>query len=66
MAETNTYTPYAINGKTVYQVGIPLHGGWVNVSGQKQFMVNSLTPFVGDCNTQTPEYKTFLVNIEKA
>lgn len=38
----------------------------VNVSGEKQFIVNTLTPFVGDCNTQTPEYKTFLVNIEKA
>jgi len=25
-----------------------------------------LTPFVGDANTQTPEFKSFLVNIEKA
>jgi hypothetical protein len=24
-----------------------------------------LTPFVGDANTQTPEFKSFLVNIEK-
>ena len=63
---TKRMGPLNINGKTVYQVGIPLHGGWVNVSGEKQFLVNSLTPFVGDCNTQTPEYKTFLVNIEKA
>jgi formate dehydrogenase major subunit len=28
--------------------------------------VNTLTPFVGDANTQTPEYKSFIVNIEKA
>lgn len=63
---TKRMGPLNINGKTVYQVGIPLHGGWVNVSGEKQFLVNSLTPFVGDRNTQTPEYKTFLVNIEKA
>lgn len=63
---TKRVKPLQINGKTVHQVGIPLHGGWENVSGQKQFIVNSLTPFVGDCNTQTPEYKSFLVNIEKA
>ncbi|MFV2796161.1 hypothetical protein ACNI17_25100, partial [Escherichia coli] len=24
-----------------------------------------LTPFVGDANTQTPEFKSFLVNVEK-
>ncbi|ECO1250523.1 formate dehydrogenase, partial [Salmonella enterica subsp. enterica serovar Heidelberg] len=23
------------------------------------------TPFVGDANTQTPEFKSFLVNVEK-
>ncbi|MDO5680630.1 MAG: formate dehydrogenase-N subunit alpha [Pelistega sp.] len=63
---TKRVVPLQVNGKTVHQVGIPLHGGWENVSGQKQYLVNSLTPFVGDCNTQTPEYKTFLVNIEKA
>lgn len=63
---TKRVVPLQINGKTVHQVGIPLHGGWENVSGQKQYLVNALTPFVGDCNTQTPEYKTFLVNIEKA
>ena len=28
--------------------------------------VPSLTPFVGDANTQTPEFKAFLVNVEKA
>ena len=30
------------------------------------YMVNTLTPVVGDANTQTPEYKSFLVTIEKA
>jgi len=29
------------------------------------FLVNTLTPFVGDANTQTPEFKSFLVNIER-
>lgn len=63
---TKRVKPLTVNGKTIHQIGIPLHGGWENVSGQEQFLVNALTPFVGDCNTQTPEYKAFLVNIEKA
>lgn len=63
---TKRVKPLTINGKTVHQIGIPLHGGWENVSGRQQYLVNSLTPFVGDCNTETPEYKAFLVNIEKA
>ncbi|EAU8063641.1 formate dehydrogenase [Salmonella enterica] len=29
-------------------------------------IANTLTPNVGDANSQTPEYKAFLVNIEKA
>ena len=63
---TKRVKPLRIHGRTVHQIGIPLHGGWENIAGSKQFIVNGLTPFVGDCNTQTPEYKTFLVNIEKA
>ncbi|PVX32691.1 formate dehydrogenase (quinone-dependent) catalytic subunit [Pasteurella langaaensis DSM 22999] len=53
-----------VNGKRVHTVGIPLHGGFTTV-GRKSFLVNTLTSRVGDANTQTPEYKTFLVNIEK-
>ena len=30
----------------------------------KGFGANSLTPFVGDANIETPEYKAFLVDIE--
>ena len=30
------------------------------------FLANTLTPFVGDGNTNTPEFKTFLVKVEKA
>ena len=29
------------------------------------FLANTLTPFVGDGNTNTPEFKTFLVKVEK-
>lgn len=53
-----------IDGKKVHQVGVPLHWGFVGVA-KKGFLANSLTPAVGDGNTQTPEFKSFLVNVEK-
>ncbi|AIL32705.1 formate dehydrogenase [Basilea psittacipulmonis DSM 24701] len=63
---TKRIKPLTVNGQTVHQVGIPLHGGWEKEkTAPKAYLINSLTPFVGDCNTQTPEYKAFLVNIEK-
>jgi formate dehydrogenase major subunit len=33
---------------------------------RKGYLTNTLTPFVGDANVQTPEYKAFLVDIAKA
>ena len=53
------------NGTKVHTVGIPIHWGFKGVAKQG-YLANTLTPFVGDANTQTPEYKAFLVNIEKA
>ncbi|MBL8453105.1 MAG: formate dehydrogenase, partial [Zoogloea sp.] len=53
-----------VNKQTVHQIGIPLHWGWEGVA-KKGFLTNVLPPAVGDCNTQTPEYKAFLVNLEK-
>ena len=53
-----------VSGKTVHQIGIPLHWGWETVA-RKGYLSNTLPPSVGDCNTQTPEYKAFLVNVEK-
>ena len=53
-----------VDGKTVYHVGIPIHYGFKGLTKQSQ-LANTLTPFVGDANTQTPEFKSFLVNIEK-
>jgi len=54
-----------VNGKKLYHVGIPIHWGFKGVT-QNGYLANALTPFVGDANSQTPEYKAFLVNIEKA
>jgi formate dehydrogenase major subunit len=52
-------------GSKVHTVGLPNHWGFVGLAKQG-YLVNTLTPFVGDANTQTPEYKAFIVNIEKA
>ena len=54
-----------IDGKRTHTVGLPNHWGFVGVA-KPGYLVNTLTPFVGDANTQTPEYKSFLVTIEKA
>jgi len=51
------------DGKAVHIVGIPLHWGFTG-EAREGFGPNSLTPFVGDANIETPEYKAFLVNIE--
>ncbi len=51
------------DGRQVHIVGIPLHWGFTGVA-KKGFGPNSLTPYVGDANTETPEYKAFLVDIE--
>jgi formate dehydrogenase major subunit len=57
------------DGKVVYQVGIPVHwhyaGGKGERDGAPMMMANLLTPYIGDANVRTPEYKGFLVNIEK-
>jgi formate dehydrogenase major subunit len=52
-----------IDGKKVHTVGMPLHYGFVGET-KKAMGVNALTPFVGDANTNTPEFKAFLVDIE--
>ena len=60
-----------IDGKKVYQIGIPIHWGFVGIAADRDptkganWLANALTPFVGDANSRTPEYKSFLVNIEK-
>jgi formate dehydrogenase major subunit len=51
------------DGKPVHIVGIPLHWGFTGAA-RKGFGPNSLTPYVGDANIETPEYKAFLVDIE--
>ena len=54
-----------IEGKQVHTVGLPLHWGFTGVA-KPGYLINSLTPGVGDANSQTPEFKSFLVKVEKA
>jgi formate dehydrogenase major subunit len=68
---TSRLAPTTIDGQKVFQVGIPIHWGFVGVSADADpnkganWMANALTPFVGDANAYTPEFKAFLVNLEK-
>jgi len=54
-----------VSGKRVHTVGIPIHWGFQGVA-KNGYITNTLTPFVGDANVNTPEFKAFLVDIEKA
>jgi formate dehydrogenase major subunit len=60
---TKRLQPLICDGKTVHIVGIPLHWGFMG-EARNGFGPNSLTPYVGDANIETPEYKAFLVDIE--
>lgn len=53
-----------VKGENIYHVGLPIHWGFTGkVSGP---LINNLTPSAYDPNSGTPEYKGFLVNLEKA
>jgi formate dehydrogenase major subunit len=60
---TKRIKPLMCDGKPVHVVGIPHHFGFTG-STKPGFGPNSLTPVVGDANTETPEFKVWLVNIE--
>ena len=60
---TKRIRPLICDGKPVHVVGIPIHWGFMG-KAKKGFGPNSLTPYVGDANIETPEYKAFLVDIE--
>jgi formate dehydrogenase major subunit len=68
---TSRLAPTMIDGNKVFQVGIPIHWGFVGIPADADpnkganWLANALTPFVGDANAYTPEFKAFLVNLEK-
>jgi formate dehydrogenase major subunit len=67
---TRRIKPMLIDGRKVYQIGIPIHQGYRGIAEDEgrneRTLVNRLSPTVFDPNAYTPEFKGFLVKIEKA
>lgn len=62
---TKRMKPMEIDGKMTHVVGMPHHFSWATNMARGD-NVNDLTPNVGDPNSYIPEYKAFLVNLEKS
>jgi len=60
---TKRIKPLTVDGRPTHVIGVPLHWGFTG-QARKGYGANTLTPSVGDANTQTPEFKAFLVNVE--
>ena len=67
---TRRLRPMMIDGKKVYQIGLPIHQGFRGIDEDEgrnaRTPANLLTPTVTDPNAHTPESKGFLVKVEKA
>ena len=67
---TRRIKPMMIDGKKVYQIGIPIHQGYRGIQEDEErnarTLLNRLSPTVVDPNAFTPEFKGFMVKIEKA
>ncbi len=59
-----------IDGKKTYQIGVPIHWGYRGIAEDEgktaKTPANLLSPTVIDPNAYTPEFKGFLVKVEKA
>jgi formate dehydrogenase major subunit len=62
---TKRIGPMMVDGKPTHVIGVPIHWGFTG-QARKGYGANTLTPAVGDANTQTPEFKAFLVNVERS
>ena len=58
---TRRMRPFAVDGKTVHQVGLPWHWGWQGSAHGD--VVNNLTPLVGDPNVSIHEGKVLTCDI---
>jgi anaerobic selenocysteine-containing dehydrogenase len=58
-----------IDGKKTYQIGIPFHWGYRGIAEDEgktaRTLVNALSHTAVDPNAHTPEFKGFLVKVEK-
>jgi formate dehydrogenase major subunit len=66
---TRRIKPMTIDGKKMYQIGIPIHWGYRGIQEDRgrthHTPANLLSPTVVDPNAYTPEFKGFLVKLEK-
>ena len=63
---TERIKPFVIDGKKVYQVGIPWHWGWAGVmQSSRGDITNDLVASVGDPTTFIQESKALLCNVRK-
>jgi formate dehydrogenase major subunit len=60
---TKRLQPLLVDGKTIWQIGFPIHWGFAGGPGGP--LANFLTASVLEPNVWTPEYKAFLVKLEK-
>jgi len=67
---TRRIKPMTIDGKKIYQIGLPIHQGYRGIQEdagkESKTLANILSPTVTDPNAYTPEFKGFLVKLEKA
>jgi formate dehydrogenase major subunit len=71
---TKRIKPLMINDKKVYPIGIPIHWAYKGIREDKEDKatsvnlrpLNTLSPVAIDPNAYTPEFKGFLVKVEKA
>jgi formate dehydrogenase major subunit len=63
---TKRMPAFQFDGKPLWQIGMPLHWGYAGEPGHTGPLANMLTPTAMDPNTWTPEFKAFLVQLEKA
>ncbi len=63
---TKRLFPMKVDGKEMWQIGFPIHWGYAGDPSHTGPLANLLTPSAMDPNTWTPEYKAFLVKLEKA
>jgi len=66
---TKRIKPMMIDGKKTYQIGLPINQGYRGIQEDAgrdaRTIANRLTPTVVDPNAHTPEFKGFLVKVEK-
>ena len=67
---TKRIKPLQIDGKKVHPIGIPIHWGYRGIKEDEgktaRNTANILSPSVIDPNAYTPEFKGFMVKVEKA